>query len=586
MARASRALATAARGRKTATSPCPPSPARGSAPPGTPIGPRPGSCPPPGGSTTTVLRRPRPGVAPGARAPAARPHPVLGSPQRAWPSLPCGTPPPPLGSPPACLPGASSAPWHLPNAQRRGASFPLTPTGHDEAYERLPALRHGLPPCPPCALAFPPWRQRLWRVLPTSPPRTARPSGPAHRAKAARTATASLRATAVGPTTASRVPVVTGTGPRASRLHRTRGSSTPWTTSSRGRHCLRTGTGPATLRPFRRPPQRLASQALVPAAAPARKRLATDTRFLGTALPGCPGGLPTWGRPLQDPPHLHSLVPGAGLAADRPPGRPARAHGLVPGTALSPISRARCKDDLRHAGVLASIAPEGWPLPWNVPRQATHHGHAAFPSLAPEVCRGALATRRLVSLTDRTVPCPSRHVGRARPRTTPLDVLELRRRFLPHVCPEGGRKVRHGGWLHARGALPRDPLRLLSMQAHPIERPPPPPPPRHRSRPAVRPGAHRGASSGVDGPAPATVSRPAERQDWARTIVVPHGVDHPRHPCARLPPSGGTRGLQAGAPPPARVPQRRLRAPRMPRLPLRCGARSPPSRDAIPSKAR
>jgi hypothetical protein len=108
-----------------------------------------------------------------------------------------------------------------------------------------------------------------------------------------------------------------------------------------------------------RSPPRLASQARLPAAATARKRLANAPRFLGTALPGCTGVLHPWGRPLQSHPPLPSRVPGGGLAEDRTPWRPSRAPCVVPVTAHSPLSRARCKADRRPAGLREPIDPQG-----------------------------------------------------------------------------------------------------------------------------------------------------------------------------------------------------------------------------------
>jgi hypothetical protein len=119
------------------------------------------------------------------------------------------------------------------------------------------------------------------------------------------------------------------------------------------------------------------------ASATALKRLAKDERFLGTALPGCTGVLHTWGRQRQYHPHIHSIVPGGGRSADRSAWLPSRANFFVPLKALSPISRALCKEDMRQAGLLEHIAPQGWTIPWNVHSQANHHGHSACTSLAP-----------------------------------------------------------------------------------------------------------------------------------------------------------------------------------------------------------
>jgi hypothetical protein len=236
-----------------------------------------------------------------------------------------------------------------------------------------------------------------------------------------------------------------------------------------GPHFLLPFTVPETLRPGIRSPQRLADQALFHASSLALTRLATDARCIGTDLPGCPGVLHTWGRHLQSHPHLHALVPGGGLAEDRTTWRPSRANGFVPVKALSPISRAIFKDNMRHAGLLEHIAPQVWTLPWHVHSQANHHGHSACTSLAPAVFTVAIANHRLVSLTDRTVTFTSRTVGRARPRPTPLDVREFLRRFLPHVLPDGLMNVRHLGLLHARGAIPLATIRLMIVQGQPSD---------------------------------------------------------------------------------------------------------------------
>jgi hypothetical protein len=209
-------------------------------------------------------------------------------------------------------------------------------------------------------------------------------------------------------------------------------------------------------------------------------RLATAERGSGTDRPGCTGVLHPWGRPLQSHPHLHAMVPGGGRAEDRTTWRPSRAHCVVPVTARSPISRASVTEARPPAGRLEPIAPQGWPIPWNVPRQATHHGHAACTCLAPSGCKGASSNRRMVALTDRTVPFPSRQGGRTRLRTAHLDVRELLRRFLLQVLPDGCVTVRHVGCLHASGALPPAPIRLLMVQGHPsgaqlLQRQPPPP---------------------------------------------------------------------------------------------------------------
>jgi hypothetical protein len=244
-----------------------------------------------------------------------------------------------------------------------------------------------------------------------------------------------------------------------------------------GPPCLLTCTVPATRRPCLRSPHRLASHALCTASAEARTRRATAERCLGTERPGFPAVLPTWGRQRQSPPHLHASVPGGGRSADRTTWRTSRAHCLVPVQARSPISRAMGTEAMRHANVLEQSDPRGWTIPWHVHRQATPHAHAALTSLAPSGCTVALAQSRIGSRTDRPVTVTSRQPGSARPRTTRRDALECLRRVLQHVLPDGCLNVRHGGLLHASGAVPPETIRLLSRQGHPSDGQPPPPRP-------------------------------------------------------------------------------------------------------------
>jgi hypothetical protein len=234
-------------------------------------------------------------------------------------------------------------------------------------------------------------------------------------------------------------------------------------------HFLLTFTVPETLRPFIRSHQRLAYHAMFTASSLALKRLAKDERFLGTDLPGFLGVLHTWGRQLQYHPHIHYSVPGGGLSADRSAWLPSRANFFVPVKALSPIYRAMWKEEMRIAGLLEHIDPQVWTIPWNVHSQANHNGHSACTYLAPYVFRVAISNSRIVGLKDRTVTFTYRKPGSARPRTTSLDAIEFIRRFLQHVLPDGFVKVRHFGFLHASCAIPTDTLRLMILQAHPID---------------------------------------------------------------------------------------------------------------------
>ena len=119
MASASRARSTGGRAPKTGTSPCPKRRSRCYAPPGQPLGTKPGSFPPLGAINNTALRRPPPCVAPGSRGPSAPPHTGPGSLKWAGPSIPSDILTPPLCSQRAAIPGSSSAPWGTPTSTPR-----------------------------------------------------------------------------------------------------------------------------------------------------------------------------------------------------------------------------------------------------------------------------------------------------------------------------------------------------------------------------------------------------------------------------------------------------------------------------------
>ena len=127
------------------------------------------------------------------------------------------------------------------------------------------------------------------------------------------------------------------------------------------------------------------------------------------------------------------------------------------------------QEKMAQAGRLESLNSQVWTIPWNVHSQATAHGPSALTSLAPSVVKVAISTRRIVSLQDRTVTFTYRKPGSARLRPTTRDALEFIRRFLQHVRPHGFMKIRHFGFLQASGAIPPVTLRLLILQASPID---------------------------------------------------------------------------------------------------------------------
>jgi hypothetical protein len=210
---------------------------------------------------------------------------------------------------------------------------------------------------------------------------------------------------------------------------------------------LLTFTVPAGLRDFVRQHQRIAYAAMFEASSAAIKTLAADPKFVGTTRCGFFGVLHTWGRTLEYHPHVHYVVPGGGLSADGSQWLPSRADFFVPVRALSILFRAKFRDALDRAGLLAQVDPAVWRQDWVVHSQPVGDGQASLKYLAPYVFRVAISDHRIVACERGEVTFSYRRSGTNRWRKMTVDAFEFIRRFLQHVLPSGFQKVRHFGFL-------------------------------------------------------------------------------------------------------------------------------------------
>lgn len=201
-----------------------------------------------------------------------------------------------------------------------------------------------------------------------------------------------------------------------------------------------TFTIPATLRPFVRSNQRACYGALFRAAADALQKLARDPRFLGAARLGFTAVLHTWGRAMTYHPHLHVVVPAGGLCEDGKTWMPSRPDFLVPVKALSKIFRAKFRDEMAKAGLLAEIDPAVWRENFNTDSRAVGDGESTLTYLSRYVFRVAISNARILSCDNGRVRFRWKKSGSRRWRTMELDALEFIRRFLQHVLPPGLRR--------------------------------------------------------------------------------------------------------------------------------------------------
>jgi len=220
-----------------------------------------------------------------------------------------------------------------------------------------------------------------------------------------------------------------------------------------GHHFMLTVTVPESLRLFMRSNQQIACSALFKSSADAIKLLAKDKKYIGGDVCGFFGALHTWGEQLSYHPHIHFIVPGGAFSADDLQWHPSRTDFLLPVKALSPIIRAKFKDEMIKADKCKQIPSDVWETDWNVNCKAVGKAEYSIRYLAPYVFKVAITDSRIVSVKDRIVTFRCKKEKSNRPRTVSLDVIEFIRRYLTHVLPSGFMKIRYYGFMNSNCSI-------------------------------------------------------------------------------------------------------------------------------------
>jgi hypothetical protein len=213
--------------------------------------------------------------------------------------------------------------------------------------------------------------------------------------------------------------------------------------------------------------------------AAALQAVAARPRHLGGEL-GMIGVLHTWGRQLQHHPHVHYIIPGGALSADRKRWRPARGgKWLLPVDAVAAALRRGMDEALRHAApeLHARIPDTCWRTGWWVHSQPAGSGQAVVRYLARYVGRTAISDERIVAANDEAVTFHYTDTATQEKRTCTLAADEFMRRYLQHVLPPGQHRVRYFGWLHpaakARRVSVETLLAVVIVVRPKVEAPPP-----------------------------------------------------------------------------------------------------------------
>ena len=231
---------------------------------------------------------------------------------------------------------------------------------------------------------------------------------------------------------------------------------------------LITVTLPLGLRGVVRSHQKQSYAALFSCINEALKKLAQDTRFIGSDRIGYLAVLHTWGGMLQYHPHLHLIIPGGALSDKNDKWLSSRQDLFVHTKPLEIIFKAKFKDAMKKAKIYDQIDPTTWKQQWVIDSQAVGKGQNSLRYLSRYVFRVAISNNRIKSTDNGIIEFSYKDREKKKWKIMALDAMEFIRRFLQHVLPKGFMKVRHYGFLNPNSAVSIKKVRELISFVHDI----------------------------------------------------------------------------------------------------------------------
>jgi len=227
-----------------------------------------------------------------------------------------------------------------------------------------------------------------------------------------------------------------------------------------------TFTLPAELRElFFGPKAKEAYDLFFGAAAGALCEKLANAKWLGAVVSGFICVLHTWNQLLLFHPHLHCIVPGAGIDSEGKVVRVKNANFLLPYRVLSGAFRQHFRLRLEQAGW--EVDPAVWRKEWGVNIQpfsdAAGNGAEAnaIKYLGAYVCRTAIGDSRIVGMDEATVTFRWKdRSDHNRDKQSTISGVEFVRRYLRHVLPRGLRSIRRYGYCHPAAKNQRERLQL------------------------------------------------------------------------------------------------------------------------------
>jgi hypothetical protein len=194
------------------------------------------------------------------------------------------------------------------------------------------------------------------------------------------------------------------------------------------------------------------------------EKLATD-KGLRAAVHGFTAVLHTWNQQMGFHPHIHCLVPGAGLDERGRFVRVKKAERLVHLKHLQAAFRQHLRQLLRELDW--PVDPAVWGKDWGVHIQPVGNGVSALKYLGTYVARSVISDARLRELNRHSVTFSWKNRDTHRQEISTVPGEQFVRRYLRHVLPRGLRSIRYYGFCHPAAKANR--LRVQLHSGGPVQ---------------------------------------------------------------------------------------------------------------------
>lgn len=222
-----------------------------------------------------------------------------------------------------------------------------------------------------------------------------------------------------------------------------------------------TFTVPAGLRPVLLG-KREAMESLMRCSSKALRELLADPARCGFQRCGFFGVYQSWTQDMRFHPHVHYVVPAAGLDAKWRLRRPKDPRFLIHAAPLAMRLRTLLCQQLRAAGLIdAQLFWKLVKMDWNASVDRAGSGENAVKYLGQYIRKSVISDSRILGIEGSNVRI------RIKNRTTGafdsilIDGVEFIRRFLLHALPQRFHRIRYLGFLHARGKTALHWLQML-----------------------------------------------------------------------------------------------------------------------------